>query len=237
MLSMAKGRASPLFLSFRFVSVTALEALICFVPPFLFQWSAWNQFCGDSSTTSSMPVWCQSESFSLPYMYVQGKYWENGFLRYYQIKKIPNFLMAAPTLALVIYSTTQYLYRNRHHLMHLVGDHFSSTAPFNPQQSITALTEHSSYVKEYKRLDIFQQPCLLPFALHALFLSLFCLLFMHVEVATRFLFSASPWPMWALVQLGTYNWLGRYSRGLVTAWLLGYCVFGTTLFANFLPFT
>ncbi|XP_017493140.1 PREDICTED: GPI mannosyltransferase 2-like, partial [Rhagoletis zephyria] len=210
MLSMAKGaRASPAYLSLRFFTVTALEALICLIPPVLFQWSAWVQFCRDTTTTSSSssspkPVWCQGDTFSLPYSYVQGTYWENGFLRYYQLKKIPNFLMAAPTLLLVITSTLLYLRRHRHHLLALLVDHFSPS--YNPQLSITALTEHSAYVvqhqpqpqtqpqqqpqqqsqppakpQEYKRNDLFQQPCLLPFALHALFLATFCLLFMHVE--------------------------------------------------------
>ena len=37
---------------------------------------------------------------------LQQVYWNNGFLSYWELKQVPNFLVAVPTLALVL--TTSY---------------------------------------------------------------------------------------------------------------------------------
>jgi phosphatidylinositol glycan class V len=41
------------------------------------------------------PDWCLAEKGSF-YGYVQRRHWNVGFLRYYELKQIPNFLLAAP---------------------------------------------------------------------------------------------------------------------------------------------
>lgn len=41
----------------------------------------------------------------------QDHYWDVGFLRYYQWRQIPNFLLAAPTVVLIMYGAAVYLRR------------------------------------------------------------------------------------------------------------------------------
>lgn len=59
-------------------------------------------------------AWCSLKVPSI-YMYVQSHYWNNGFLGYWTLSNAPNFVLAAPTLVLLIKSS-KFLYRR-----HLLG--------------------------------------------------------------------------------------------------------------------
>ncbi len=55
--------------------------------------------------------WCQTSrdfSLPLPYAYVQSHYWGVGFLGYYEFKQLPNFMLAAPVLYIVVGSCLKF---------------------------------------------------------------------------------------------------------------------------------
>uniref|UniRef100_A0A183CAU5 GPI mannosyltransferase 2 n=1 Tax=Globodera pallida TaxID=36090 RepID=A0A183CAU5_GLOPA len=114
--------------------------------------------------------WCNesispfSTSLLLPafYAYVQQKYWEVGLFAYWQLRKLPLFLIAGPTLCVALYGVF------RHTIGLLATD-------LRPVPDI--LCDRRSLV---------------PFALHTLFLALSGLFFYNVEVSIRLLFSTSP---------------------------------------------
>ncbi|CAK4850246.1 unnamed protein product [Aphanomyces euteiches] len=62
-------------------------------------------FAIDTKMTADRP-WCAKvvPNISAMYMFIQHEYWGVGPFAYYQLKQIPNFLLAAPMIALASYS-------------------------------------------------------------------------------------------------------------------------------------
>ncbi|KAJ8619518.1 hypothetical protein MRB53_028047 [Persea americana] len=90
----------------RVIIVAAVRTLCIFTPFILFQFYGYFNICLGSLSEEMRP-WCKSR-LPLLYDFIQSHYWGVGFLRYFQLKQLPNFLLAAPTLSLAVYSTIQY---------------------------------------------------------------------------------------------------------------------------------
>lgn len=77
---------------------TWLRGLLCstivVVPFFSFQYYAYMILCKDTERS-----WCIAFPPSL-YSFVQDKYWNVGFMRYWEMKQTPNFLIASLTIAI-----------------------------------------------------------------------------------------------------------------------------------------
>lgn len=74
--------------------------LVAFViSPFIaYQLAAYLIFC---SGGSSIVAWCMNFPPSI-YSHVQSTYWNVGFLRYWTLAQIPNFLIAAPPIIVIL---------------------------------------------------------------------------------------------------------------------------------------
>ncbi|KAI4860731.1 glycosyltransferase family 76 protein [Hypoxylon rubiginosum] len=70
---------------------------------------AYQTFCSTPSPTNPRP-WCTSRLPSI-YSFVQGHYWNVGFLRYWTPSNIPLFLLAMPMLYLLIKSGLEFIWR------------------------------------------------------------------------------------------------------------------------------
>jgi len=91
----------------------AVGAALVVAPYAWLQYSAWAAYCGPAAAGPRRP-WCDGALPSV-YGFVQGEYWGVGFLKYYQLKQIPNFLIAAPVLALTFAAVAAYARRNGRH--------------------------------------------------------------------------------------------------------------------------
>lgn len=154
--------------------------------------------------------WCDN-TFPFPYSYIQSHYWNVGFLRYYELKQLPNFMLALPVLAFLFYHCFTYF----RHFMRILLPHYPTM----------------QLLKEYKSL---------PFVLHAFVLTLFCTFFVHIQISTRLLCSATPCLYWfAADQLPkTFDLIKLRSKaGSILVWFTSYYLIGTALFCNNLPWT
>ncbi|KAJ1303037.1 hypothetical protein OPQ81_011238 [Rhizoctonia solani] len=159
-------------LSFFRTIYSALLTIISLSPFIAQQYIAYLTFCRPSAPRP----WCNLH-IPLIYSFVQSHYWDVGPWRYWTVAQIPNFLLAIPILALSFSSIVWFMIAS------------SRGIRFNPEKVDSSLPE--STLSPLKAL------ILLPYALHALVLSLMLLIAAHVQIALRILPAATPWISWA----------------------------------------
>ncbi|XP_038614105.1 GPI mannosyltransferase 2 [Tachyglossus aculeatus] len=258
--ALLSGGPRPAARVLRLAAASLLGAAAVGLPFALFQAYAYFQFCRPDSARpvpgplrrlaeergyrvvgGEAPPWC-SWPLPLAYGYVQDAYWNVGFLRYFELKQAPNFLLAAPVAALVAWAAWTYVAANPRHCLRL------------------------GLVEADKPGDGFLGPRVFVYVVHATALLLFGVLCMHVQVLTRFLASSSPVPYWFAAHLleesgsrgGSrprepeaqpgrpgnpvlellWNWgaCPAVAR-LVLGYFLTYWALGLLLHCNFLPWT
>lgn len=195
----------------KFCSEGNLELFAALPPEIVNQAQIQNFVLADVVNKTENSEWCD-KVFPFPYSYIQRHYWDVGFLRYYQLKQLPNFLLAMPVLVFLIYQSFRFF--------------------------LTVIKSMSS--KGFLQTII--EKTTIPFVIHALFLTVFCTLFVHIQVSTRLLASATPCLYWFAVDLipQTFQQVRLKSirgGGGILFWFAGYFIVGTVLFSNFFPWT
>ncbi|XWS24752.1 hypothetical protein CRYUN_Cryun27aG0010700 [Craigia yunnanensis] len=95
------------FLALQILLSGALRCICIFVPFITFQAYGYYNICLGRSSDEMRP-WCKAR-IPLLYNYIQSHYWGVGFLRYFQLKQLPNFLLASPILSLAVCSIMYYV--------------------------------------------------------------------------------------------------------------------------------
>ncbi|KAM7100257.1 GPI mannosyltransferase 2 isoform 3-T8 [Molossus nigricans] len=187
---------NPLSQILKLMGSVFLSVLTLGLPFALFQYYAYTQFCLPGSAHSipkpllqlavdkgyriaegNKPPWCSWE-LPLIYNYVQDIYWNVGFLRYYELKQVPNFLLAAPVAILVAWATWTYV-------------------TTHPWLCLTLGMRRNKNNETLEKPDPgFLSPRVFVYLVHAAALLLFGTLCMHVQVLTRFLGSSTPIVYW-----------------------------------------
>ncbi|KAK7317903.1 hypothetical protein RJT34_02513 [Clitoria ternatea] len=236
----------------------------CIFAPFLaFQAYGYYNLCVGRSHDEIRP-WCKAR-IPLLYNYIQSHYWGVGFLRYFQLKELPNFLLASPILSLALCSIVHYA-KSRPRTFFSLGfltamDEKSCGVVFladDISRTKVADNVEKSSVRVEERLNLrrrknviegeldtanvtavragYLSASVLPFVLHLGFMACTAFFVMHVQVATRFL-SASPPLYWFASYIMTCP--AKYFRWgyLIWAYFIAYILLGSLLFSNFYPFT
>ncbi|XP_035201605.1 GPI mannosyltransferase 2 isoform X1 [Oxyura jamaicensis] len=198
-------KLSPLWRQLLSVASSAVVtcAGIC-LPFLLFQYYAYGRFCGPgtgleldvpkplrqlaldkgyhlAATSGVKPTWC-SQRFPVVYSYIQDVYWNVGFLRYFELRQVPNFLLALPVTILGVWAAGTYVVAN-------------------PRHCLTLGLERRKDEREGKPRAGFCCPAVFVYVVHATALLLFGFFCMHVQVLTRFLGSSSPVLYWFAAHL------------------------------------
>ncbi|XP_059628805.1 uncharacterized protein LOC132271444 isoform X1 [Cornus florida] len=95
------------FLAVKVLTAGALRCLCIFVPFIAFQAYGYYNMCL-GHFPDELRAWCKAR-LPLLYNYIQSHYWGMGLLRYFQLKQLPNFLLASPILSLVLCSIIHYV--------------------------------------------------------------------------------------------------------------------------------
>ncbi|KAL3698442.1 hypothetical protein R1sor_012518 [Riccia sorocarpa] len=202
--------------------LTAVLQSFAVATPFVgFQFYGWLQMCYIPRVKLISPArpWC---SASVPYLYgfVQSHYWNVGFLRYFQLKQLPNFLLASPMLVLSICSIIAYG-RQQPRLLFSLGLVVAGSS--SPAQAKVALLSDGEEVRakiarkgktgdgslEAPRKGFFS-PAAVCFLIQLGFMTAVAMFVMHVQVATRFL-SVSPPVYW----YGAHTMISSKVRGRI----------------------
>lgn len=184
--------------------------------------------------------WCR-ETLPIAYSNIQAKYWNLGFMKYYKFKQIPNFILAFPILYIMLKCICRYFMNWRQVLYFCFG----------------LENQGEDRIVKVGRLPVDT----FVFVVHALFLTIFAIVFMHIQVSTRFLASASPLIYWYCASVLSYrdNETEKYEEScnldskwkiflmsqkaytfsdkLIILYFLGYLVLGCAMYSNFLPWT
>eukprot|EP00794_Sanderia_malayensis_P016572 gene16572-18257_t len=150
----------------------------------LFQMYGYALYCLKSAsiTTEDKDHWCQ-KTIPFSYNYVQNFYWNVGPFQYYEVKQIPNFFLAFPTILLSYSAVWSYFAAN------------GGTAGLieylcTEDQAENRLSHQGNDAKAYQTARVF------PYACHLAFLVTFGLVNIHVQVLTRMIFSSTPFIYW-----------------------------------------
>ncbi|KAI0367932.1 mannosyltransferase [Pilatotrama ljubarskyi] len=175
-----------------------------------YQYQAYRLFCKGPSTPTH---WCYAFPPSI-YTYVQTRYWNVGFLRYWTLQQLPNFLLGAPPLLLLFTFTLRYL---RLALIPRLVNHISASD--SPSKS------------PIENASPFLSPSIAPHVIHALVLCLLLLFASHTQIVLR-LAASMPLTYWAAAWLVAERpTLGKWWVGWSVVWGAVSCV----LWGVFLP--
>ncbi|CAH8389108.1 unnamed protein product [Eruca vesicaria subsp. sativa] len=246
------------------VLVTGFLRCVCICLPFVaFQAYGYYNLCHRHKLDELRP-WCKAK-VPLLYNFIQSHYWGVGFLRYFQFKQLPNFLLASPILSLAVCSIVSYM-KTRPELFMSLGfqatekEKRSSARLYSLKDAlepnvITSSNEGKSDIRQRKlsrKKDVtvstnaaeksnsaeasgYFSADVFPFVVHLGLMAATAFFIMHVQVATRFL-SASPPLYWFASHLIASPKHSKWGY-LIWSYCAAYILLGTLLFSNFYPFT
>ena len=237
----------------------SIFALVVALPVLYHDKRGYSFHCMDSNDSLfSNPEWCylanSAVNFSL-YAYVQRKHWNVGLLKYYEVKQIPNFILAMPVLILSFSAAALWIaaswdihtgvrtseFKGGINLLSMYRWVFRAfSASYEP---VGSLSSSNSSQLILGRVCLPYYAILAGFALIGTFVA-------HVQISTRLICSSCPsfyWFITILVSGGLQNEKGKNNKlrlksvahapGLIWLYISIYNILGIIMHVNWLPWT
>jgi phosphatidylinositol glycan class V len=223
-----------------------------------------------ASWNPPIPEWCEHNAagtgrrFSL-YAHVQRKYWNVGLFRYYELKQIPNFLLAAPLLILSFTAAVVWIAHSWNHIMPSASkSDRGSNAGINRlfarsraflrwvYLAIDASTNKSSDGQSQSTILLLIGPTFLSYYAILAGFALVGTFIAHVQISTRLICSSCPAIYWFWTCLLVKDGRVKDNSGdgvislfpfdshiarLLFPYFVLFNILGVVLHVNFLPWT
>ncbi|KAF8453493.1 GPI mannosyltransferase 2, partial [Terfezia claveryi] len=183
---------------------------------------AWMQFCAGEDgkgAGGAMREWCSRTVPSI-YLYVQDKYWNVGFLRYWTAGNIPLFLLAAPILYILTRSSLWAILNNT-----------PLSFPPSTLSQPARKSKHPSAPTALTTTHDINTSLIRAFALPQLILAILAFTSYHVQIINRLSSGYVVWYWWLAQTILRKRKVVRWA----VRWCVGYALVQGVLFAGFLP--
>lgn len=139
-----------------------MQSTLAVIPDYLIGYGQEKQY---QIRGNSISPWC-NYTIPLSYSFVQRSHWGVGFLKYYEFKQIPNFLLALPVTMLSLGCVISYYKWNKKTCWTL------------------GIESHTVVLKkdDEEQRCVWNNPRLLPYVVHILMLTVFGWMFIHIQV-------------------------------------------------------
>lgn len=201
------------------------------------------------------PAWCEQADtgggFSL-YAHVQRKHWNVGLFRYYEMKQIPNFILALPVLALGFASAVSWIGRSwsryvDHTFRQKRGDGIVLSAVLGhvfPWAFLSlGASSHDSFPRLWHEkasptaMKMLLGPKFLPYYAVVTGFAFVGAFLAHVQISTRLIFSSCPAVYWFSSALVTPylvdDQMGCKGEGRESGRIIHWCAFHTHMLLYF----
>lgn len=216
-------------------------ASVVIAPIVLHDRRGYGMHCGKTETRSRYPQWCTVEGFSL-YSFVQKKHWNVGFLNYFELKQLPNHILAFPILFLSYSAAANWIFfswkRQSDHEMGFRGFLRRSLSWVH-----RALAESSyNFVTGEKSGNVDKLLLghrLLPFYATLAGSALVGTFFAHVQISTRLILSSCPAIYWYMLIILSEKERRQQSTATnpIMLFFVVYNILGLVMHVNWLPWT
>jgi GPI mannosyltransferase 2 len=191
------------------------------------------------------PEWCANGPSFNVYSYVQRKYWNVGFLRYYRLIKLPNLILGAPVLCISILAVRSWIelswnrfasqlnektMKQHQYLTKIIGWSIQSLQEFASKSYTSIQATEQSAVE----MTFMGNPLLLGHYAVLAVCTILGITIAHVQISTRMIFSTCPALYWYLVVKISER--RRFGNAIVS-WCLLYIVLGIIIHPNWLHWT
>lgn len=224
------------------ISLTILTMTLVAIPFLYHDYTGYQNHC---TLTQDKSFWCDHvrQKYGIGmYSTIQKIHWNVGLFHYYQIKQIPNFILAAPILSISIYAIYKWIYysitiyynnynQQKNQINQLISWAIWSLQEQHYQTKNDLVIDERDMVTNFgKKNVVFEERNLLAqYAMLAPF-TIVCLVLAHIQIATRVLASSCPILYWFLTkQNKLLPWYKAYA--------ILYGILGCILHVNWLPWT